>query len=184
MHIMKIKNRTRRAPSRLLTVALISMVAGLAERAAAQSLNARIIARPVTPGDVKLYNLPASTEYSGGLSNFALGTPAYLELDVAKSVSLASITNITWTLTAPTGSAAALTNSPLPATMPVFLPSDRSVYQVAGRMVLRPDIALEPYRHQFLYSHRHPCHDQRNDQREREPQRVNLHRCGHVRAVP
>jgi hypothetical protein len=121
------------------------MVATVAERAAAQSLNARIIARPVTPGDVALYGLPAGTEYSGGLSNIALGTPAYLEVDVANTVSLAAITNITWTLTAPTGSAAMLTNSPLPATMPVFLPSDRSVYQVAGRMLLRPDIALEPY---------------------------------------
>ncbi len=43
----------------------------------------------------QLYNLPASTEYSGGLSNFASARRPTWRLDVAKSVSLASITNIT-----------------------------------------------------------------------------------------
>jgi len=141
---MKIRNPIRKARSCLLTLALIGMAATQAARAAAPYLNARIICRPVTPGDVILYNLPASTEYSGGLSNFALGTPAYLELDVTNTVSLASITNITWTLTKPIGSASALAPSPLPATMPVFLPSDRLVYQAAGRMLLRPDMANSP----------------------------------------
>lgn len=148
---MKINNRTRRARSCLWTAALISIVATLAARAAsppsASTLNARVIARPVTPGDVALYKLPASTEYSGGLNTIGVGTPAYLEVDVAKAASLSFITNITWTVTAPLGSAgytnpaALFSPTPLTTNMPVFLPSDRSVYQVAGRTLLRPDFA-------------------------------------------
>ena len=137
---MKIKNRTSTALSCLLTVALTTMIATLAAKAAT-ALNARVVPRPVTPGDVTNYGLPASTEYSGGLTNIALGTPAYLEVEVNVAASLASITNITWTVTLPPTSAAVLTASPLPGTMPVFLPSDKLLYQVAGRMVLRPDVA-------------------------------------------
>ena len=137
---MKIKQRTRKAQSCLFAIALITTVA-FAAKAAPPYLNARITPRPVTPNDVTVYNLAASTEYSGGLSTIGIGTPAYLELDVTNTVSLQSITNITWSLTGPFGSAAAYTNSPLPNTMPVFLPSDRLVYQVASRVLLRPDVA-------------------------------------------
>ncbi len=141
---MKTKNRIRKAQSCLLTVALVSMVATLSARAAATPLNARIVPRPVTPGDTNTYHLSSVTEYSGGLSTFAIGTPAYLEAEVNIAISPASITNVTWTLTAkPAGSQAAFTASPLPSNMPVFLPSDRLTYQVAGRILLRPDLAGE-----------------------------------------
>jgi hypothetical protein len=137
---MKIKHRIRKAHSCLLTVALISLLAAQAARAAT-ALNARVILRPVSPGDVTTYNLPASTEVSGGLTNIALGTPAYLEADVNIALTPASITNVSWTLTTkPSTSAAVLTASPLPSTVPVFLPSDKLLYQVAGRMLLRPDV--------------------------------------------
>jgi hypothetical protein len=139
---MKIKNRTRKAQTCLWTVALITIAAGMAAQAAT-ALNGRVIARPLTPGDVALYGLPASTEYSGGLNTLAIGTPAYLEADVNIAIAPASITNITWTLTAPGGSAAALSASPLPATVPIYEPSDKLVYQVAGRQLLRPDLAGE-----------------------------------------
>jgi hypothetical protein len=136
---MKIMSRIRKAPSCLLTAALLSLLAGHAARAAT-ALNARVILRPVTPRDVVLYNLPASTEVSGGMTNIAIGTPAYVEADVNLAAVPASITNVSWTLTAPFNSAAVLTTSPLPSTVPVFLPSDKLVYQVAGRILLRPDV--------------------------------------------
>jgi hypothetical protein len=137
---MKIKQRTRKAQFCLFAIALITTVA-FAATAAPPYLNARITPRPVTPNDVTVYNLAASTEYSGGLSTIGIGTPAYLEMDVTNAVSLQAITNIAWSLTGPFGSAATYTNSPLPTNMPVFLPSDRLVYQVASRVLLRPDVA-------------------------------------------
>jgi hypothetical protein len=115
------------------------------------SLNARVVPRPVTPEDVINYTnsgLPANVEVSGGLSTFAIGTPAYLEVEVAITAGYAAtITGINWTLTPPLGSSAALTASPLPTNMPVFLPSDKLLYVVApqsnSRMVLRPDVVGE-----------------------------------------
>ena len=129
----------------LLTVALISMATTLSATGISPSaLNARIVPRPVTPGDVTTYGLPASTEVSGGLSTFAIGTPAYLEVEVINNAAdVATITGVGWTLTTPLGSATALTASPLTANVPVFLPSDKLIYEVApmnGRMVLRPDV--------------------------------------------
>jgi len=142
---MNAKKRTGMAQSCLLTVALLSMATTLSAAAILpSSLNARIVPRPVTPGDVTTYGLPAGIEVSGGLGTFATGTPAYLEVEVTISnVYASTITNITWTLTPPIGSSAALAASPLTANVPVFLPSDRLVYQVSpvkGRMLLRPDL--------------------------------------------
>jgi hypothetical protein len=137
---MNMKKRTRKAQACLLTVALISMIATLAAEAAPPPLNPRVTPRPVTDNDVAIYHLPASTEYSGGLSTIGIGTAVYLEADVNIAVPPASITNVTWSLKAPPGSVAVFSNSPLPATMPVFLPSDRLLYQVAERMLLRPDV--------------------------------------------
>lgn len=138
---MKIQKRTRTARSCLLGVALLAIAAAQAANAAAPPyLNARIVPRPVTANDVTIYNLPASTEYSGGLSTIGIGAPAYLEVDVTNTVSLQSITNITWSVTGPVGSTATFTNSILPLTVPVFLPSDRLVYQVASRVLFRPDL--------------------------------------------
>jgi hypothetical protein len=149
--IMNTKNRIRTAQACLLTVALLGMAATASATAVLPSwLNARVVPRPVTPEDVINYTnsgLPANIEVSGGLNTFAIGTPAYLEVEVTISnVYASTITGIGWTLTPPITSAAVLTASPLPANMPVFLPSDKLIYQVApvnARMVLRPDIAGE-----------------------------------------
>ena len=148
---MKIKNRTRMAQFCLLTVALIGVATTLSATAISPySLNARVVPRPVTPEDVMNYTnsgLPANIEVSGGLYTFAIGTPAYLEVEVVNNVTnVATITGINWSLTTPLGSSAVLTNSPLPGIMPVFLPSDQLLYQVAplnARMLLRPDMPGE-----------------------------------------
>ena len=71
-----------------------------------------------------------------------VGQPVYLEIDVATNVSVPNITNITWLpVQKPAGSAAALQASPLGTNVPVYEVSDRLVYQAAGRMLLRPDVA-------------------------------------------
>jgi len=131
----------------LMAVALMAMAATTAQAQA--SLQARLVARPLTPGDISTYKLPASTETSGGLTTVGVGTPVYLEVDVANTIPAADITGVNWVLTSkPLGSAAALTASPLGTNVPVYEPSDRLIYQVAGgaagRMVLRPDMANLP----------------------------------------
>ena len=106
------------------------------------TLNGRLIARPVTPGNVSTYALPANLEYSGGLNTVGIGTPVYLEADVNLSVPLSGITNVTFTITGkPIGSAAAIAPSPLPTNMGIYEPADQLLYQVAGRALLRPDVA-------------------------------------------
>ena len=141
VYVMKIKNRISMAQSCLLTAALAGSLITYSAQAAT-ALNGRVVSRPVTPGDVTRYSLPSSTENSGGLYTFAIGTPTYLEADVNIAVPKANITSVTWALTAkPLTSTATITASPLPTNMPVFLPSDVFIYQVAGRALLRPDVA-------------------------------------------
>jgi hypothetical protein len=136
---MKMENRTPLAQRCLLTVALIGFLAAFSATAAT-SLNPRVIPRPLTPNDIATYGLPASLEYSGGLYTVGIGTPLYLEAEVNIAISPASITSVTWALTSkPITSTATFTNSPLTPNVPVFLPSDKLTYQVAGRTLFRPD---------------------------------------------
>ncbi len=128
-------------PTRLLTVLLLAMGAGLAAHAAPVPLNGRLILRPITPNNVATYGLPGNTAYSGGTSTVGIGVPVYLEADVNIAVPSSGITNVTFTLTsAPTGSAAAIGPSPLSTNIGTYEPSDQLVYQVAGYAVLQPDV--------------------------------------------
>ncbi len=136
---MNIGIQTRRARCFLWSIALIGVLAAMASRGAPVPLNARVIPRPLTPGDVTRTGL-ATSEYSPGLKTIAVGTPAYLEADVNLLIAASSITNVSWSLVAPLGSQATLTPSPLPSSLGVYEPSDRLVYQVAGRILLRPDV--------------------------------------------
>jgi hypothetical protein len=112
--------------------------------AALPALTPQIILRPVTPGDIGRYGLPASTETSGGLNTVGLGTPVYLEMEISSSYPLSGVSNVTWALTSvPTMSIAYLTNSPLGTNVPVYEPTDRLIYQVASRCLLRPDVRGE-----------------------------------------
>lgn len=104
-------------------------------------LQAQLVLRPVTPGDIAAYKLPSTTDVSGGLLNVGLGQPAYLEAQINIAVPASDISGVTWTLQSkPSGSQATITESPLTAAMPVFEPSDRLTLQVAGRALLRPDV--------------------------------------------
>jgi hypothetical protein len=125
----------------LMTATLTTMAVATAK---AQAIQAQLVARPLTPGEIANtnYALPANLEVSGGLTTVGMGQPVYLEIDVATNVSVPNVTNITWLLVQkPAGSKAALQASPLGANVPVYEPSDRLFYQVAGRMLLRPDVA-------------------------------------------
>ncbi len=128
----------------LMAAVLTAMMAAAAAKAQS-NLQAQIVARPLTPGDIAAYGLPASTEVSGGLFNVPVGEPAYLEVEVSTNFPASNIVSVTWTMTnKPAGSLAALQSSPLGTNVPIYEPSDRLIYQVAGRTLLRPDIAGSP----------------------------------------
>ncbi|MGH7994226.1 MAG: hypothetical protein ACREDQ_11960, partial [Limisphaerales bacterium] len=124
----------------LMAAALTGMTVVTAE---AQAIQAQLVARPLTPQEISDYSLPASTEVSGGLTTVGVGQPVYLEIDVATNSSVPNVTNITWLLAQkPALSSAILQASPLGTNVPVYEPSDRLFYQVAGpsgRKLLRPD---------------------------------------------
>lgn len=102
----------------------------------------QIGARALTPQEIKDYALPAATQISGGLFNVGLGQPVYLEAQVRATIPAGNILGVTWELTSkPVGSAATLAASPLPANMPIYNPGDRGFYNLAGRQLLKPDIA-------------------------------------------
>ncbi|MGA9780261.1 MAG: hypothetical protein ACLPRE_10090 [Limisphaerales bacterium] len=136
-------------PTYRMAVALMAMVAATAVQAQT-NLQPQIALRPLTAVDRTTYGLSSSTELSGGLATVGVGTAIYLEVEVNTNFPASGITNVTWSLIAkPVGSAAFLTNSPLGTNVPIYEPSDRLAYQVAGqlaghtfgRTLLRPDIA-------------------------------------------
>jgi hypothetical protein len=95
----------------------------------------------LTPEEITAYKLPAGTETSGGLTTIGLGQPAYLEAQVNFAIPDSEIVNVTWRLTSrPAGSTAAIVDSPITASVPVFEPSDRLVAKSVGRTLLRPDV--------------------------------------------
>ena len=125
----------------LLAALLLFMCAPIVS-AQTTTLAAQLIPRPLTNDDITAFKLASTTETSGGLLSVGLGQPAYLEADVDIKVPASQISSVTWSLASkPTGSNATLTNDPLGSAVPVFLPSDRLIYQVAGRKLLRPDVA-------------------------------------------
>jgi len=146
---MNLKPSIKTLPICLLAVALMALAAVTTAKAQT-NLQPQIVLRPLTAVDRTTYGLPSSTELSGGLSTVGVGTAVYLEVEVNTNFPASNITNVTWSLIAkPGGSAAFLTNSPLGTNVPIYEPSDRLAYQVAGqlagrtfgRMLLRPDIA-------------------------------------------
>jgi hypothetical protein len=125
----------------LPAVALLASGAGTPARAAAPSMYAQLLLRPLTPTEIAQYGLgPIQT--SPGLTTLGVGQPAYLEALVNLAVAPATITNVSWTLTVkPVGSLAALTNSPLGMNIPTYKIADQSFYRVVGRSALWPDMA-------------------------------------------
>ncbi len=134
---MKLKHVTNNKPARL--AAIVVLAASALPALAQTGLNPAIVARPLTPGDISMYKLPSDTEVASGLFNVGLGQPLYLEADI--DISYTNSASVTWSLSsAPAGSKAAFTSSPLGTDIPVYEPSARLVSKVAGRTLLRPDL--------------------------------------------
>ncbi|MGC9940474.1 MAG: multiheme c-type cytochrome [Verrucomicrobiota bacterium] len=135
------KTLIHRVSGLIMAAALIA--AGALTTAQAQTpLQGQLVLRPLTDVDRTIYGLPSTTELSGGLNTVGVGTAVYPEAEVNVAIPPADITSVTWTLTAaPTGSSAVLTNSPLGTNVLIYEPAGRLVSQVAGRALLRPDIA-------------------------------------------
>jgi hypothetical protein len=130
----------------LIALVLMASLNTMTVLAAAPALQGQITLRPLTPQNIKDFGL-ANAQSASGLSTIGLGQPAYFEVLVNNAVPNADITNVTWVLTGkPTGSSAALAESPLGASVPTFKMADRinqsgaPVFKVAGRTILRPDL--------------------------------------------
>ncbi len=126
-----------------LATAAAFMAAGVMSFAqTGPTLNGQLLLRPVTAHDISIYGLPSTTEISGGLATVGVGTAVYPEAEVNIAIPPSDILNVSWALTsAPRGSTAVLTNSPLGNNVPIYEPSGKLVSQVAGRALLRPDIS-------------------------------------------
>jgi hypothetical protein len=142
---MKINHPSTRSPACLLAAVLIAWgAAATAFAAAPPALEAQIVLRPMTPGNISSYGLPASTEYSGGIATVGVGTAVYPEVEINNAIPLSNIVSVTWGLTnLPVGSMAVLTASPLGTNVPIYEPTDRLVYEVAGRTFFRADVRGE-----------------------------------------
>ena len=134
-------HKFHRTPTGLWAVALL-FVAAAATVSAQTTYQPKLVARPLTPAEITNYKLPSTTEVSSGLLTVSVGEPLYLEVLVDIGIPANSLLgSVNWQLTSqPSNSKAALSTSPLGPAVPVFEPSDRLVAQVAGRMVLRPDV--------------------------------------------
>jgi hypothetical protein len=122
-------------------VALMAVAATTTLNAQTTLLAPRLALRALTPGDIATYKLPSTSQVSGGLGTVGLGEPLYLEVQVDATIPAAQLGGVVWAITeAPNGSKAALAASPLGSNVPIAEPSDRLVYQVAGRQLLQPDV--------------------------------------------
>jgi hypothetical protein len=126
------------APTAAVLIVLLTVFAAIAG-AQITPLSALAV-RGLTQDEINTYQLPATTERSGGLATIAVGQATYLGALLDITIPANQIAGVTWALTAPANSNAALNSSPLGNNLPAFEPSDRLIYQVAGRQLLRPDV--------------------------------------------
>ena len=138
--------RLPKALAGLPAVALMAVAATttLSAQTTTTTLAPRLALRQLTTGEVSNYKLPSTIQLSGGLGTIGIGEPWYLEVQIDATIPSQQIAGVIWTLTTrPSGSQAAFVDSPLPLSIPIGEPSDRLIYQVAGRKMLRPDVAGE-----------------------------------------
>lgn len=127
-------------PSRVLT-GLAGLVLAVTTATAQTPVQVQLNLRPVSNDDISAYKLPSTTQKSGGLTTIGIGQPAYLEARVNIGVAASDLGGVTWKLTSkPADSKADLEQSPLGMNVPLYEPSDRLLYRLAGRQMLRPDV--------------------------------------------
>ena len=124
-------------------VAVMVLAATAATTAIAQTApQGQLAVRALSRDDIAAYGLSATAELSGGLSTVGIGAPVYLEAQLDSSIPASDIVSVTWAISSkPASSTAVLADGPLSKDVPVYEPSDRLVWQVAGRTLLRPDVA-------------------------------------------
>ncbi len=100
--------------------------------------------RPLTPGEIKDAGLTNTTQLANGVANVGLGQPLYLEALVTKGQ---PVSGATWSwINRPTNSVASFRVSPLLTNVVAsYDGGDRKYYDIAGRTVLVPDIACDPF---------------------------------------
>ncbi len=100
----------------------------------------KISARPLTPQEIRTHSLPPGTRASSGLMTVGIGEPIYLEILVDKAT---VVRGVTWSIDkrplSETPSTATILESPIPASMEIYSPGDREVYQAVGRKMFIPD---------------------------------------------
>lgn len=134
--------KSNRMVRTFLTAAALA-VAGATPSLQAAALEGHIAVRPLTPQEIKDYSL-TGLQGASGLETVGIGQPAYLEALVNIDIAQSNVVGVTWAISGrPLGSVAALASSPLGANVPTYKMADRLLYQVAGRTVLRPDLAGE-----------------------------------------
>ena len=120
------------------TLLFCGVAAWLFVPAASWAEGGRLASRPLTPQEIKTYELAPETQTSGGLFTVGVGAPVYLEAQVDQGT---VVSGVTWLLSEkPAGSNAELTESPLGPEIPIYNPGDREVHDVADRKVLVPDV--------------------------------------------
>src|SRR5450631_1764096 len=133
-----------------LAAAALTLLGSLAAvQAAAPALTGSLTLRPLTPTEIKTYNLtnPAA-QFSAGISTVGIGEPVYVDAMVNAAIAPSNIVSVVWTLTnRPSGSAAALSAGLLGTNVPLYKSADKTggesrtpVYQLAGRTFFRPDV--------------------------------------------
>jgi hypothetical protein len=128
------------APTAAMLIVLLAVCA--ATGGAQTTLLSQLAVRALPQDDIDNYKLPATMERSGGLATIGLGQATYLDALLDINVPADQIVGVTWALSSkPANSNAVLTDSPLTNDVPVYEPSDRLIYQVAGRQLLRADVA-------------------------------------------
>jgi len=143
---MKIHDLLRKG-SLHTAITLVVMGSATTLMGAAPALNGQFSLRPLTPTEIKTYSL-TGMQGASGMNAVGVGQPAYLDALVNAAIAPSNIVSATFTLTGkPVGSAAVLATSPLGTNVPPGYPADRfnqagvAASQVAGRAMLRPDMA-------------------------------------------
>jgi hypothetical protein len=153
---MKKQSSYRQMPACLVAAALTLLGSLTAVRAGSLPLSGSLTQRPLTPQEIKTYGLTGSNaQFSAGISTVAVGEPVYVDAMVNAAIAPSNIVGVTWGLTPPTGSSAALSAGVLGTNVPLYKTADRwgpyigwvgydgpttPVYQLAGRTFFRPDL--------------------------------------------
>ena len=142
-------NRSDFSTDRLMAGFLCALAALAWCGATANAQTARVVSRPLSHQEIHDFGLTNTTQISGGLNTVGVGQPAYLEIQVQKEVGEdpavpVIVTQFVWSVdSAPPGSTASLTNSPLADTnaIPIYSRLDQQAYSVVSRQLFVPDKA-------------------------------------------